>query len=56
VDGDGDIEAKGVVVQDVDGEEEDDVRHPTDQGNAVWDKEKRGVVPGEMCIVAMECD
>jgi hypothetical protein len=52
----GDVEAEGVVVHDVDGEEKDDIGHPADQGDPVRDKEERGVMPREVRIIAMDRD
>lgn len=52
MDGDGDVVAEGMVVQDVDGEEQEDIDEPAADGDAVWSEEERGPAWVELREVA----
>jgi hypothetical protein len=52
VDGDGDVVAESMVVQDVDGEEQDDIDEPAADGDAVRSEEEGGTAWIELRDVA----
>lgn len=52
--GDGDVEAKSVVIEDVDAKEKKNVEGPSKQGNPIWLEVKGRMGSGEVVIVACE--